>query len=107
MREIGIAKWFSAAAFGFGLMLSSGVARAAHHQWFISEIYSNADGTIQFVELKGTANNEQFLNGFNVDTVDIANMDAVEQSVPLGPNLPSSTTAGAYLLIATQGYSNL
>jgi hypothetical protein len=91
-----------AAALCVGFVLFAGRAHAGHHQWFISEIYSNASGTVQFVELKGVANNEQFLNGFNVDT-----FGTVSSSVALGPNLPSSATAGAYLLLGTSEYATL
>jgi hypothetical protein len=80
------------------------VASAGHHQWIISELYSNADGTVQFVELLGTANNEHFINGFNVDTLAPG---VINTQVPLGPNLGSTATAGAYLLIGTAGYATL
>jgi hypothetical protein len=77
-------------------------ARAGHHQWIISELFSNADGTVQFVELVGTANNEQFINGFTVNT-----FGTIPTSVPIGPNLPNGATDGAYLLIGTAGYATL
>lgn len=80
------------------------VASAAHHQWIISELFSNADGTVQFVELLGTADNEQFINGFTVDTLAPG---LVATSVPIGPNLPNGATNGAYLLIGTAGYGAL
>jgi serralysin len=80
-------------------------AQAGHHQWFISEIFSNADGTVQFVELKGTADNEQFINGFNVAT--LGPEGVVASSAPIGPNLPSNLTAGKYLLLGTAGYATL
>lgn len=80
------------------LAFASG-ASAGHHRWIISELYSNADGTVQFVELLGTANNEQNLNGFNVET-----FGTIPTSAPLGPNLPSTLTAGKYVLVATAGY---
>jgi hypothetical protein len=80
-------------------------AQAGHHQWFISEIFSNADGTVQFVELKGTADNEQFVNGFSVAT--IGPEGAIASSAALGPNLPSNLTSGAYMLIGTTGYATL
>jgi hypothetical protein len=86
------------------LLFAALPAQAGHHQWFISEIFSNADGTIQFVELKGTSDNEQFINGFNVDTLAPG---LVPTSAPLGPNLPSNLTNGKYLLIATTGYATL
>ena len=53
-----------AAAF-FGLFAPAATTLAASHQWKINEIFSNADGTVQFIELKeccgGTA--ELGLNG--------------------------------------------
>lgn len=79
-------------------------ALAGHHQWFISEIYSNADGTIQFVELKGTANNEQFMSGFNVTT--LGPEGSTPSSAPLS-NLSSNQTNGAYALLGTAGYATL
>jgi hypothetical protein len=81
------------------------VASAGHHQWIISELYSNADGTVQFVELLGVANNEQFINGFFVNTLGPEGL--IPTSVPIGPNLPNGLTAGAYLLIGTAGYAAL
>jgi hypothetical protein len=86
-------------------LLAALPAQAGHHQWFISEIFSNADGTVQFVELKGTANNEQFLNGFFLTT--LGPEGVVPTSAALGPNLPSAATAGAYLLLGTAGYATL
>ncbi len=80
-------------------------AQAGHHQWFISEIFSNADGTVQFVELKGTADNEQFINGFDVAT--LGPEGVTPTSAPIGPNLPSNLTAGKYLLLGTAGYATL
>src|SRR5262245_32534582 len=80
-------------------------AQAGHHQWFISEIFSNADGTVQFVELKGTADNEQFINGFSVATLGPEGVTA--SSAAIGPNLPSNLTAGKYLLLGTAGYATL
>ena len=77
------------------------VASAGHHQWIISELYSNADGTVQFVELLGTANDEQFINGFFVTT--LGPEGVTPTSVAIGPNLPNNLTAGAYLLIGTAG----
>ena len=86
-------------------LLAALPAQAGHHQWFISEIFSNADGTVQFVELKGTSDNEQFINGFNVATLGPEGL--VASSAPIGPNLPSNLTNGAYLLIGTAGYAAL
>ena len=84
------------------LLAFASAANAGHHQWIISEVYSNADGTVQFVELVGTANNEQFINGFNVTTA-----GTIPTSAPIGPNLPDGNTNGRYLLLGTAGYATL
>ena len=89
------------------VLAHASVASAAHHQWIISEVFSNADGTVQFVELLGTANNESSLNGFTVNTSPAGTTGLIATSVPLGPNLTSSLTAGAYLLLGTAGYAAL
>jgi len=91
-----------AAVLGLTVLAHASMANAGHHQWIISELFSNADGTVQFVELLGTAINEQNINGFNVTTA-----GTIVTSVPIGPNLPSGATAGAYLLIGTAGYAAL
>jgi hypothetical protein len=88
-----------------GVLVCAFPAQAGHHQWIISEVFSNADGTVQFVELKGTADNEQFINSFSTTT--LGPEGSVASTVPLGPNLPSSATNGAYLLIGTAGYAAL
>jgi hypothetical protein len=88
-------------------LVHASAASAGHHQWIISEVFSNADGTVQFVELLGTANNEQGINGFNVATSPTGTTGLIQTSAPLGPNLPSSATAGKYLLVATNGYAAL
>jgi hypothetical protein len=80
-------------------------AQAGHHQWIISEIYSNADGTIQFVELLGTADNEQGIGSFSVTT--LGPEGSVASSASLSPDLPSTATDGAYLLIGTAGYATI
>ena len=87
------------AAFVLGI---ASAANAGHHQWINSELYSNADGTVQFVELLGTANNEQGIGPFSVNT-----FGSIPTAAPLAPNLPSTATAGAYLLIGTAGYATL
>lgn len=91
---------------GAGLaLLTAAPAVAGHHQWIISELFSNADGTVQFVELLGTADNEQGIGGFSVAT--LGPEGSVASSASLAPNLPNGNTAGAYLLVATAGYATL
>jgi len=48
-------RWLCAIA----LLVSAGTARAAFHLWQVNEIYSNADGTVQFIELIALAGGQQ------------------------------------------------
>lgn len=75
---------------------------AGGHLWDINELYSNFDGTIQFVELHVpmSAANELFMvNKWIRSTVTGAEF--------VFPENLSGSTAFAHLLIATQGFANL
>jgi hypothetical protein len=87
---------------GCALSLLSSAAAASFHTFEIIEIYSNADGTIQFVLLREYAgsNGEQFLAGH---TLAVSRAGATK-TFTFPNDLPSSNTAGRYVLIATQGY---
>ena len=43
--------------------LSAMSAAASFHFWQIKEVYRNADGSVQFIELIGTADNQAPLTG--------------------------------------------
>ena len=51
---------------GLGLALAALPAFAAFHLWAINEIYSNADGTVQFIELTALAGGQQFTSGHSL-----------------------------------------
>lgn len=72
---------------------------AAFHLWEISQIYSNADGSVQFIEMYNASNNEQFVANQNI----IASRDGGQDSrtFTFPSNLPSSQTGGRFVLIAT------
>ncbi len=92
---------FAAIAF----CLTAGLARATYHSYEIVEIYSNADGTVQFVLLHEYAGlNGQDLLAGHILTATHAGF-AKQFTFP--SNLPSTNTAGKYVLIATQGYMDL
>jgi hypothetical protein len=74
-------------------------ARAGHHQWDFTEVFSNASGSIQFVELIGTANNEQNLNGFTITASSGPNV------FTFVGNLPSTATAGKWVLVGTSAFA--
>ncbi len=70
--------------------------RATFHLWDINELYTNADGTVQFIELFTAFNTQQFTNG---------------QVITFGPNtftFPGNTpspTGNHHLLIATSAFA--
>jgi len=74
------------------------------HLYRINEIYSNADGSVQFVELKvGPSNGESFWQG---QSLTASQGGAVHRFV-FPTNLPSTSTANTMVLVATQGFADL
>jgi hypothetical protein len=72
-------------------------AGAVFHLWTMNELYSNADGSVQFLELTAVTGGQQFLAGHSL----------VANSVFIFPsNLPGDTS-GRRMLIATQGFATL
>jgi len=72
-------------------------ARAAFHLWVIDEIFSNADGTVQFIELKTSAGFQQFLNGVSIT----ASQGATTHSFTFPADLPGDTTNKRFLIGTT------
>ena len=78
-------------------------ASAGSHLWQINEVFSTADGTIQFIEMKECcgASNEIFLNGKWVLS------DTTGTQFDFTANLPPGSTANKHLLLATAGFAAL
>ncbi len=87
------------AALGVGLLALQ--AEASFHTWAVQEIYSNADGTIQFIEMKETfgANFEHLFAGHS--------LTSNAHNFVFPTNLPSSTTANKTFILATAGFAAL
>ncbi len=83
---------------GTGLVVAER-AYAAQHLWEISQIFSNADGSVQFIELHNRFNNEQVVGGHSVFTYRDGGED--EQRFTFPSNLPGSLTANRFMLLAT------
>ena len=73
-------------------------AQAGHHRWDFTEVFSNDDGTVQFVEMIGTANNEQNLNGFSITSTSGGSFTFVG-------NLPSAATLDEWVLVGTTAFA--
>ncbi|HTQ01855.1 MAG TPA: hypothetical protein VMN56_21230 [Casimicrobiaceae bacterium] len=99
MRKIAIR-----ALAALALLLGASAAQAAFHLWRIDQIYTNADGSVQFVVLKECCgqNNENLLAGQSLKAQTGANSQTF-----IFPNGLPSNTANHQLLIATQGFANL
>ena len=76
-------------------------ANAAFHLWKISEIYTNADGTVQFVELATTFDFENLLAGQTITSTNVAG--TITNTFTFPANLPSPATANKRFLIGTAG----
>lgn len=103
-------KRFIALVFLCGLNLGLlGSASAAFHLYRINELYSNSDGSIQFIELTvGGFNDEYFWAG---QSITVSRSGQPTHSFTFPGNLPLSATtpntANTSVLIATQGFADL
>jgi len=85
---------------GVALALLVQLARADFHDWTIAEIYSNADGSVQFIELSCPNSGETFLGGERVWCT-----SGNRTNVFTFPTDLSGDTEGAKLLLATPGFA--
>jgi len=85
-----------------GGMLVSAAALAADLSFQIDQVYSNADGSVQFIvlhETAGLSGQDQFAGSTLTVT-----QGTRARTFTFPGNLPSANTANHYVLIATQGY---
>src|SRR6476660_6726239 len=77
-------------------------ALATFHLWKIDQIYSNADGSVQYVNFvlpPPVIDNEDALSGKTLT----AGLNS--NSLTFGSNLPSVPVAGQHFLVATPGFA--
>jgi hypothetical protein len=88
----------------FALLLAVGTlpARAAFHLWAIDEVFSNADGTVQFIELRALSGSQQFVSVTSITSG--TGPSARTYSFP--NDLPGDTT-GKRMLLGTVGFAVL
>jgi hypothetical protein len=91
-------QWFCAIA----LLVFPGVTRASFHLWQLNEIYSNADGTVQFIELSTAFGGQQFLAGHTMTS----SQGATTHSFTFPSDLPGDS-AGKTFLVGTTGFAAL
>ena len=80
-------------------------AHAGFHLWTIQELFTNLDGTQQFIELSAPAapngNNQHFVGGKTIQVKDQSNTTTHTFSIPT--DLGSSSTASRTFLLSTGG----
>lgn len=79
-------------------LLAGSPARGIVHLWDVAEIYSNADGSVQFVEL--------FTKGASEIRTQDGRLDSSSASVTLLGPVPLPTTNRSFL-VATPGFADL
>jgi hypothetical protein len=79
-------------------------AQANFHFWEIEEIYTNYDGSVQFIELATSFNSQHVVNGHEIRV--IVNGIATNTFI-FNSNLPNSSTQDKTVLIATPGFGDL
>lgn len=75
----------------------------AFHIFHISEVYSNADGTVQFIEFAGDADTQHVWAGHSITSTNGVSTNTYN----INTNLPSAATNGKAVLVATQGLANM
>lgn len=96
---------FSRASALVACLFASTAARpcyAAFHLWDIKEVFSNQDGTVQFIELFTTASGETVLHDHELT----ATSDGNVVTFTLDHNVAAPTT-NKHLLFATAGFASL
>jgi len=78
-------------------------ARADHHGWEVAEVFSNSDGSLQFVEFFSPSGNHPNLTDFVVTSTAVSSNTSVSFTFPNGL---SGTTENRSLLLATAGFES-
>jgi hypothetical protein len=95
--------WIAGSAAILAVALTALPSPAAFHLWQIKEVFSNADGSVQFIEMFNSFNNENAVNGQTLRT----NSDGVIKNFTVVGNLTSAATANRHMLFATPGFNTL
>jgi hypothetical protein len=77
-------------------------ASASFHLWAMSELYSNADGSVQFLELRALTGGQEFIAGHSIRAMS----GGTVHSMLVTQNLPGDS-GGRTFLIGTQGFAAL
>lgn len=85
------------------MVLAAAPARAVFHGYGITEIFSSADGSVQFVRLDTFSSGQNLFAGITLTCT----RGAITHTFTFPTNLPSSATANRSVLIATSNFASL
>jgi hypothetical protein len=89
----------------FSVLLAPFVAGAAFHLWDITEVYSNDDGSVQFVEFAtGTNNQDELINHTLIS--DLATFTFPTDLDPDEMGNGNGATANQHMLVATPAFAS-
>src|SRR3954447_8383132 len=89
---------FALAAFAV-LSTASLTSQASFHLWKFDEVFSNASGTVQFIEMTDPSDFEGSIGGFQVKSS--------TNTFTVPSNLPTTSTMNHHLLFATSNFASL
>ena len=84
---------------GLAFFAVTAPAFANFHEWLPDEAFSNASGTIQFIEFSDLFNGEEFLT--------VTSLRSNANTFPFVSNLPSFLTSGKHFLVGTAAFAAL
>lgn len=99
MPRRSVPSFLLAAAF----VLAAAPAQAAFHLWDIKEVYSNSDGSMQYIELQAFGSFETVVTGAQI----VAISDGVSRTFSFPPGDLTGDTNNRHLLIASPGFARL
>ena len=101
-KECAVFSSLSRSLASIAFLLASLPVQASFHLWQLSEVFSNADGSVQFVELTAFAGGQQFLAGQSIT----ASSGLTTRPFVFPTNLPGDS-AGKKFLVGTAGFAAL
>jgi hypothetical protein len=90
------------ALLSIALVLGGLPARASFHLFSMNELYTNGDGSVQFMEMTALTGAQEFVAGHTL----VATSGATTHTFQVPANLPGDTS-GRKVLFATQGFADL
>jgi hypothetical protein len=95
-------RWIKRFCVAAASLAAATTSYATFHLFQISEIYSNADGTVQFIELHTAFGGQQFIGGHTITST----QGAITHSFTFPADLPADTTNKSFL-VGTVGMAAL